>query len=281
MATYRIMSNNQWYCDRQTDAWKALGIDSTGAVREEGFARFYRETQPDLIGLQEVSPTMAESLMTILTADGGRYALLWGHDTPVIYRSDRFELVDSDFRLYPDDVPGWDGCFNNSQTKSWCIAVLRAKETGKRLIFASTHLWWKSSNPALSWYQTGSDEARAYQLGMLMDRVAQFQAQYNAPAIIVGDLNAKYASPAVQAALSRGYRHAHDIAVEFANEEDGMHECGPDGYEPYTPATFAESIDHILIKDAPEGFVRRFDRAMPDYYLTLSDHAPTWIDVQY
>ena len=281
MEQFRIMSNNQWYCDTQPDAWNALGVDATGAVRERGFARFYREMQPDLIGLQEVSPRMAEALMTLLTAGDPCYALLWGHDTPIVYRTDRFELIDSDFRLHTDAVPGQTGHFNNENTKSWCIAVLRVKTSGKLLIFASTHLWWKSGHPQSKQYQAGSDEARAYQLGQLMDRLERFRTRYDAPVLIVGDLNAVYDDPAVQSALRRGYVHAHDVAAEYANEENGMHACGPSGYESYTPTSFADSIDHILIKGAPEGFVRRFNRAMPDYYLPLSDHAPTWVDVRY
>ena len=44
-------------------------------------------------------------------------------------------------------------------------------------------------------------------------------------------------------------------------------------------APFKEAIDHILVKFAPEGFVRRFERYTPDYYLPLSDHSPAFADV--
>ena len=39
-------------------------------------------------------------------------------------------------------------------------------------------------------------------------------------------------------------------------------------------------IDHILISDAPEGFVRRFERYTPEYYMPLSDHFPVFADVE-
>lgn len=83
------------------------------------------------------------------------YALLWGRDTPIVYRQDKFELVDSAFSLYPDECPGFTGVFNNGQTKSWNLAVFRVKENGKLFIFVSTHLWWKSRIPASSSYQAG------------------------------------------------------------------------------------------------------------------------------
>jgi hypothetical protein len=42
---------------------------------------------------------------------------------------------------------------------------------------------------------------------------------------------------------------------------------------------FETALDHILLKNAPERAVSRFDRYCPDYYLTISDHAPAYIDV--
>ena len=43
---------------------------------------------------------------------------------------------------------------------------------------------------------------------------------------------------------------------------------------------FETAIDHILVKNAPEGAVKRFDRYCPDYYLLLSDHAPVYVDIE-
>ena len=36
----------------------------------------------------------------------------------------------------------------------------------------------------------------------------------------------------------------------------------------------------LLVKGFEDGAVRRFDRYTPEYYLTLSDHAPVYIDVE-
>jgi endonuclease/exonuclease/phosphatase family metal-dependent hydrolase len=244
-----------------------------------GMVRVYRETGPDIIGLQEVSLLQADLLLRGLLDDGQRYAMLWGKFTPVIYRQDRLELVESEFYTYPEEMDGWDGEFNDVKSKSCSIAVFRDKQDGKLLVFATTHLWWKNNDPKAKNYQAGSDEARVYQLNMTMDRLEAYHEKYGCPVVLVGDLNSKYNSPVIQNALARDFEHAHNIAVEFADEDWGYHYCFGDGYKPYEPAPFEKAIDHILVKYAPAGFVRRFERYTPDYYLPLSDHSPVFADV--
>lgn len=279
MGQLRIMSHNVWKNDQNRPAWEAKGEDCSAVVRAKGMVRVYTETLPDILGCQEMSFAMADEIIRGLAEKGQRYALLWGRDTPIFYRQDRFELLDSDFLLYPVEFPGWEGEFNNDSTKSWCIAVFRDKTDGKKLIFMSTHLWWKDSDPASRNYQPGSDEARVYQLNMAINRLEEFQAKHDCPIVIVGDLNADYNKPAIQNAMSRGYLHAHNIATEYADDDWGYHYCFADGYKPYVPGPFENAIDHILVKFAPEGFVRRFERYTPDYYLPLSDHSPVFADL--
>lgn len=281
MANIRLMTHNQWKNDKNLPAWEEKGFDCSASVRMRGFIRVYQDTLPDIIGCQECSFVMADKLIRYAAQEGLRYALLWGRDTPIAYRPDKFELVDSDFSLFPDEFPGHEGCFNNAQTKSWTLGVFRVKENGKLFIFVSTHLWWKSSNPASKHYQPYSDEARAYQLGIVMDKVAQYRAKYNCPAVIVGDLNANYHSLTVQSALNAGYVHAHDVAVEYTDETKGYHYCFADGFKTfYQDDPFPAAIDHILVTGAEEGFVRRFERFSPDYYFPLSDHSPAFVDVE-
>lgn len=281
MAKLRLMTHNQWKCDKNLPAWEEKGFDCSATARMKGFVRVFKDTMPDIIGCQECSFVMADKMIRYAAREDLRYALLWGRDTPIAYRPDKFELVDSDFSLFPDEFPGHEGCFNNAQTKSYTIGVFRVKENGKLFIFASTHLWYKSGNPAAKSYQPYSDEARRYQLNLVMEKVAEFRAKYDCPAIIVGDLNANYKSLAVQHALQNGYVHAHDVAVEYADESMGYHHCFPDGFRTeYRTDPFPAAIDHILVTGAEEGFVRRFERFSPDYYYPLSDHSPAFIDVE-
>lgn len=279
MGSLRLMSHNVWKCDNNLPAWEAKGEDCSAFIRAKGMVRVYTETQPDIIGCQEMSFVMADEIIRGLAEQRQRYALLWGRDTPILYKQDRLELLDSDFMLYPEAFPGWEGQFNNDSTKSWCIAVFRDKTDGKKLIFMSTHLWWKSSDPSSKSYQPGSDEARVYQLNMAMDRLEKLQSEHGCPVVLVGDLNANYTKPVIRSALSRGYAHAHNIAVDYADPDWGYHYCFGDGYKPYQKAPFEQAIDHILVKFAPAAFVRRFERYTPDYYLPLSDHSPVFADV--
>ena len=272
MPKLRLLSNNIWYCDENRPAWAEKGDDCSVTARAPGFVRVYEELAPDVIGLQECSAKMADEIMQRLTG----YALLWGRDTPILYRTDKFELVDSAYRIYPKELPGHEGTFNNSNTKSYCIAVLRCKEDGKLLCFATTHLWWKSDKD-----HPHSEDARTYQLSLLLDRIEELRRRWNCPVVAVGDFNTIPTSQTMQAAYARGYLHAHDCAAEYADERNGHHYCFADGYDLYeNPRTFAASIDQMILTGAPEGFVRRFDRFTPLWYMPLSDHFPMWADVE-
>ena len=279
MSTLRIMSNNQWKCETNRPAWEAMGMDCSPAVRERGFVRMYSELLPDLIGGQEISAPMADKLMCYMSEAQMPYSLLWGRDTPIIYRSDKLELIDSEFALYPESVPGFEGNFNNSLSKSWTLGVFRTKEDGKTLAFLTTHLWWMSSNPVSRVYQKGSDEARMYQLKICMDKLQKYQQKYHCPAVLVGDLNSRYNSAVVEYIFSQGYEHAHNIAVEPPAEVYHDHDCDVNGFGPYQELTFEQSIDHIFLKGHQPGAVLRFLQYSPEYYLPLSDHSPVYIDM--
>lgn len=281
MSLLRLMCNNLWKCDKNAPAWEEKGEDCSAPARAEGFYRVYKDTAPDIIGCQEASSLMVDALMCKFSSKGIPYSLLWGRDTPIIYRSDKLELLDSAFSLYPEECPGFEGCFNNSMSKSWNIGVFRIKENQKVFAFLTTHLWWKSSNPESTIYQEGSDEARVHQLKIAISQLAKYQKKYECPAILVGDLNAGYTSPAVQYVLGEEFVHAHDVAVEYADETRGYHTCTTKGYGPYRNEPFRSSMDHIFVKGVGENAVRRFERFALDYYLPLSDHLPVFIDIEF
>ena len=62
---------------------------------------------------------------------GKKYALIWGRFTPIIYNTDKLELIDTEFGSYPEKIENWEGEFNNGKTKTWNLAVFRVKENGK------------------------------------------------------------------------------------------------------------------------------------------------------
>ncbi len=280
----RLMTHNIWNRDANSPEWEKQGFDCSAAVRVQGLLRVYRETQPDVIGCQEASALMSDLLKQGFEAEGTGYTMIWGRFTPILYRPDRLELVDSAFGTYPETIDGMEGTFNDVKSKSWNIAVFRVKESGRLFLFATTHLWWKieptAEKPEGRSVQAGSDKARELQLASLTARVRQMCVRYKCPGFLVGDLNTGYLSQAVQAAFQAGFRHAHDIAEDYAEEAVGYHYCFPDGFKTYyDERPFETAIDHILIYGAEPGMVKRFERYSPDYYFPISDHSPAYVDV--
>ena len=286
METIRLMTNNVWNCDKNKPAWEAKGEDCSAEGRVGGLLRVYRETCPDVIGGQEVSALMADLLKEGFQREQINYTLIWGRYTPILYRADKLELVDSEFGTYPESIKGFEGSFNDKKSKSWNIGVFRVKSSGMIFIFATTHLWWKASpaendpSPSVN-CQIGSDEAREQQIASLVEKVEEYREKYSCPTIIVGDMNCGYGSKAMRFVRSRGFRHAHDIATEYAEEAVGYHYCFADGYKTeYYDKPFEWAIDHIYVKGEKEGSVKCFKRYSPEYYYAVSDHSPAYIDLE-
>lgn len=279
MANYKLMSNNLWKTDDNQPAWIEKGWDCCAEIRGEGFAKVYASVLPDIIGLQESSERMIEKIMSDLDKAGLPYALLEGKDTPIIYRKDKFEVLDYAFHLYSKTIEGLEGEFNNGNTKSYTIALFREKEENKTFVFATTHLWWMSSNPEKWHYYPNSDEAREHQIKLVANHVIEFSKKYNCPAVVVGDFNTTADSKAVQYLLNNGYDNAHDRATDYACSDNGTHPCGPKGVEPYEPKDFSFAIDHLFVK-GEDITVKKYYRFISKEYEFLSDHFPVLIDVE-
>lgn len=283
----RLMTHNVWNKDFNSTEWEQNGESCAASARADGLLRVYEETMPDIIGGQEVSARMADLLKEGLSKTPFRYTLIWGRFTPIIYRSDKFELIDSDFGTYPEAIDGFEGSFNDAKSKSWNLGVFRIKENGEIFVFATTHLWWKKSPSNTeqfgnTQFQNGSDEAREYQIAVLSEKIRFYKEKYRCPAVLVGDFNTDYSSKAVQYLLKNGFRHAHDIATEYADESVGYHDCFAWGYRTeYYDQPFEKAIDHIFVSDEKNGAVKRFERYSPDYYFPISDHSPAFIDMEF
>lgn len=272
-----IMSNNQWRYDDNNEVWRAMGEDCSAEMRSAGFIRAYTEFRPDVLGLQETSPRMAELLMAALR---GEYTYVSGGDTPLLYRSERFDLMESGYFCYPEAVPGLPGSYNNYRTKSYCFAVLREKAGGRRVAVASTHLWWMSGESGDPDYCPGSDEARAWQLRLVIARLDELSERYDCPAFIMGDFNAVMGSPCLEAAGRAGYSDVHELATGFRDETRGRHYCFPDGFRHDEPGCFAEAIDHIIVKPRGGLAVKAFRRYQPLWFDKLSDHFPLYTEIE-
>lgn len=286
MKRIRLMSHNVWNCDSNSPKWQEKGEDCSAQARVPGLLRVYRETLPDVIGGQEVSALMADLLKEGLMRENMNYTIIWGRFTPILYRSDKLELIDSEFGSYPEGIEGFEGSFNDSRSKSWNIGVFRIKENGKVFAFATTHLWWKSSpsnknSEGAPNVQLGSDEAREQQIAMLVEKAEQYRAKYNCPIFVVGDMNCNYNSKSMKYIRSHGFCHAHDVASEYADQSMGYHYCFRDGYKTeYYDKAFEDAIDHIYVSSSDSGCVKRFERYSPDYYFPISDHSAVIADIE-
>lgn len=276
----RLMSNNQWKCDKNNDAWRARGEDCSAEARVGGLVRAYNEILPDVMGLQEVSSHMAELMMAELAkTSGADYEYISGGDTPMVYRRDTLRLRELGFFRYSEAVPGLDGSFNNGGTKSYTFGVFEQKDGDATFAVMSTHLWWKSSDPSSAHYQKGSNEARAYQIRLACERMNGIMQKYGCPGIIMGDLNASVNSLCLETAFADGWREVHDLAVDFRDETRGHHPCGPSGYSRGDAGEFCRAIDHILVKGDCESAVRSFHRFNPEWFDRISDHYPLYVDI--
>lgn len=276
----RLMSNNVWNYDNNNTVWEQKGMDCSAPVRAPILVDIYADLAPDVIGTQEMTNLMTRELTAGLRARGFNYAVLWGNFTSIFYRADKLEVLTAAYEPYPEEYEGYEGKFNDVLSKSLNTALFRVKETGKTFLFATTHLWWQSSVPGNPYYQYGSDEVRTIQMDIATRKLIALQEQYGCPVVLLGDMNTGYNTPAIQLALQKGFRHGHDVAAEYACQENGHHHCGPDGYVPYVPQPFEEAIDHILVRGFADGAVRRFDRTTPEKMLPVTDHSPVWVDVE-
>lgn len=272
----RLMSQNQWSCPVNHPAWEEKGLNSSSEYRMKGHTRIIQHINPDIIGGQEVTRDMQLYLKLNCIENNLPYTIIWGNYTPIIYRADKLELLDTEFLLYPVSIDGYDGQCNDSLSKACNLGVFRNKETGNVFIFANTHMWWKSEHQ-----QPGSDEVRRLQMIAAIDLINKYQDKYNGcPIIFCGDMNTPLNKPAPVYALTEGqFVHAHDIATDHAYEGVGYNGCGAEGPGVWRDGTYADAIDHILVRDVNEGSVKCFERYCPDYYLYLSDHAPIYIDI--
>ncbi|CCQ33394.1 Endonuclease-exonuclease-phosphatase protein [Halorhabdus tiamatea SARL4B] len=151
------------------------------ANRREAVASTIRFHAPDVVGLQEPLDhqlvDVADALPGFEWIGCGRVdGESEGEHTPIGYRTDRFECVDSDtFWLSetPDEPGsvGWDA--RHPRIVTW--ARLRDQRTGDSLLFANTH------------FSHDGPRARQKSARLLLDRLADLRE--DDPVVLTGDFN--------------------------------------------------------------------------------------------
>ena len=234
--------------------------------RKDAMVRFLDKRHPDVFGLQEVLDEQFTVLCSHLSDyeavgigrdDGARK----GEYAPVFFLKSRYILIDSGtFWLSdtPDEVSrGWDAVCNRICT--W--ALLQHRKSGKRFIFASTHLDHRGVT------------ARTNAARLIKQRLGSTSA--GLPIVLVGDFNVTEKSEAYE--TISGYDYALNDTWKVSKRCNGL-TCSFNGWGEYNDEN-GEKIDFVFV--SPSIKVKKaaiFDSHIKeDRY--LSDHNSLWVEI--
>jgi endonuclease/exonuclease/phosphatase family metal-dependent hydrolase len=225
--------------------------------RKEAVASMIRFHGADLVGLQEALPEQLLDLDALLPHFGrigtGRAADLTGEHSAILFRKDRFEVLEHDtFWLSPTPrLPGskgWDAAYERIVT--W--AKLRDRRTGRTLFHFNTHLDHLGA------------VARREGTRMLLRKIEETVGAY--PVIVTGDFNDVPGSEPYRMMTSAGM---HDAMIRSRDPHHGPTSTW-NGFREIEPqrridfifvARVIEVLQHAILSD-------NFDGRFP------SDHLP-------
>lgn len=249
-ATFNVRYDNP---GDKLNSWKYRRDTVCGFIRARGLG---------IVGMQEVLHNQLEDLKAGLPGyaavgvgrDDGKQA---GEYSPLFYRTDKFELLDSStfwLSQYPDSAGfiGWDGACTRIAT--W--AKLRDRATGKVFMAVNTH------------FDHVGTEARRQSALLIIRRIREIVG--DRPAVLTGDFNVNDRSEAYQTLTTNNFvlRDAYKVAERRTGPAYTFHDFGRE------PMERREKIDFIFV--TPQVKVLRADIApnpeTPTGY--LSDHNP-------
>lgn len=203
------------------------------------FADIFQRHDPDLIGIQELTP-LAGEVDALLAVAPGRAALFFQQedwppypDAAILYRKSRFRVLEhGEYWLSPTpDVPRSTGFAEPQLPRLVVWARLLDKAGDREMFFASTHFDNNSPSQALS-------------APLVLERTAAFAATL--PVVFVGDFNSQPADEAY-ATLTTDDSHGFvfENAYDLAPNPGIVENQDPDPvYDP------ADRIDHVFVAGA-------------------------------
>ena len=245
------------------------------ANRNALVALLVRQYLPDVCHFQECNPhtsRVGEQDISLLLADV--YAEACAENacrnyTPVFYKKDRFEEVESGFEIYEG--------LNDMGSKSITRAVLREKESGGLLATAATHFWWKHGKDE----DTLSRLSNARRLAEICDMITR---KYGIPVVTSGDLNCGPCSAQGMDGYNELVRLGLHDARYLAEQTTDMHThhdypvLNEDGIY-VNGAMPVRTLDHVFV--AGESVrVRSFAVVTEQTALDSSDHCPLLTDYE-
>lgn len=222
----KIMSQNMRYTDD--------GNGNNISERAPRFKQLVEMYQPDIIGTQETTAKwnsyfvryFKDTYGMVGCSREGKNATTgeWG---TILYRLDRFELLDSD-DFWLSKTPGKVSRVLGAKCNRICTwALLKDKNTGKTFVMANTHL------------DHSTNEVRLEQLGYLFDGLSELMEQY--PIYITGDYNATPTSDVYKTAV-KTLLDSHVEAME--DKSDISHT-----FDSYGTSRNGSRIDYCFYND--------------------------------
>ena len=253
----RIMSSN-------------ILFDKTLADRLPLIADYYRDCAADVIGMQEVNK-IGTGLFETLSAQYTPTACRHPEDkhcfTPLLYRHDRFELLESGSELYH---------MRGTDTKSMAWAVLSDRQSGKKLAVINSHgsLILKSYNLEATDAVEG-EQWRVDNVRQMLEKKDELRAKYGSalPVFITGDFNTQATRESI-VAMKKALRDSADIAVISATTGiNSFHRL------PGRPCDEGMPIDYIFVtEDAVE--ILTHNIPCDETAIAISDHCPVFVDAK-
>ena len=242
------------------------------AERDVQEAALLRKLDADFIALQEMTANFWKSRLigdlsgkfeTVGRKDGGK-----GGDsfTPLLFRKDRFELLEKGSVLFHPELDASKGAV-------W--AAVKDIETGEKVVTFSTHFWWRKDG-------VGDDYLRMENARRLYGVISEAAARHSAAIVGGGDLNTSPVGSAFAELNRLGWRSAQETSPgkDTRPSWHGFPVRGVDGKYRGTPLVEAENalrLDYVFYdpsRSRPYEF-RVVDRGGVE---DLSDHCPLVFD---
>ncbi len=258
MSDYRIMSNNIWgqYFENPVES------------RTDDLLKVYKKYAPDVLGFQESDKYWHAGRM--FNAIQGEYEFVRAPEeeknyTSLLYKRDRFELVDSGYILF-DKTP--------DPSKSFMWGVLKDKNSGFKFGVGSLHYWWMTG--------PSHDVLRCRNSCDLLDEVRKIREKHGVTVLAFGDYNCFWQSEALKLLYANGGKNALDLAAKCSavsshhgdpiRDDDGRY------HGKRTDNDKSKSLDHIIFF-GDDFKVDEFRVVEDQCALDATDHSPIYADI--
>lgn len=237
--------------------------------RKDIFKKLVERHDFDIIGAQEPYLVQLNDLKTLLpqyayvgVSITGETSNLRQHYTPIIYKKDKFEVLDwGTFWYSPNSTTpgsiGWDAYSPRICTR----ALMKDKTTGKIFTVLNSHLDHIGTT------------ARDLSVQMLLSLIPAVSAKY--PVILTGDFNFNQTSVNYSRIMNSGLiKDSYNLAKSHTNKERGTH----NNYDLNSNTT--TRIDHIFLSTGNGYAVKSHNIITDDFEGKYpSDHFPVMIEL--